>query len=53
MGGSIGGGISGGVGIIYNTFYKYYNFKKINLNDSEIVYPLTFIYIIQLSYHYF
>ena len=40
MGGSIGGGIGRGVGILFKTFYKYSNYKRINLDYSE---GLTFI----------
>ena len=31
----MGGSIGGGVGILFKTFYKYSNFKRINLDYSE------------------
>ena len=32
---NMGGSIGGGVGILFKTFYKYSNFKRINLDYSE------------------
>ena len=31
----MGGSIGGGVGILFKSFYKYSNFKRINLDYSE------------------
>ena len=50
--GNMGGSIGGGVGILFKTFYKYSNFKRINLDYSKGL-SIDFIYIILLSSRYF